>query len=61
MSLIASQFPDLKNEMIGKMQATIGLGMMVGPFIGSLMYGFWGYEWAFWIFSFVLFVTICVQ
>lgn len=34
---------------------------MVGPPIGSFMYGFWGYAWAFYVFSVIIFIVLVLQ
>lgn len=34
---------------------------MVGPPIGSFMYGFFGYAWAFYVFSIIIFIVIVLQ
>jgi MFS family permease len=36
------------------MEAAAGFGLMLGPPIGSLLYGQFGYAWAFYFFSILL-------
>lgn len=57
-SLIASQYPLEKAEYIGILEAATGFGLMIGPPIGSFMYGFFGYAWAFYVFSIIIFIVI---
>lgn len=60
-SLIASQYPLEKAEYIGILEAATGFGLMIGPPIGSFMYGFFQYAWAFYIFSIIIFIVIILQ
>lgn len=60
-SLVASQFPDEKMEYIGYVEAATGFGLMVGPPIGSFMYGWLHYSWAFYIFSIVIGIILILQ
>ena len=34
---------------------------MIGPPIGSVMFGLWGYAWAFYVFSVVIGIIIICQ
>ena len=51
-SLIATFFPQEKQEMIGFMEVGIGIGILVGPLMGTLFYGLGGYVCPFWTLGF---------
>ena len=57
-SLLGSYFSDQKAKYFGLMEAACGLGLIVGPPIGSLMYGYFGFEGAFMIFSGIILVNL---
>ena len=57
-ALIASQYSNQKAEYIGYLEAATGFGLMIGPPIGSFMYGFFGYCWAFYSFSVIILIII---
>ena len=40
------------------MEAAAGFGLMVGPPIGSLVYGYFGFSWAFWVFSIMFIINL---
>jgi len=43
------------------LEAATGFGLMIGPPIGSFMYGFFGYAWAFYVFSIIILLVIVLQ
>lgn len=50
-SVICSKFPTQKTRYIGYLESSIGLGLMAGPPIASLIYGRFGYALAFYFFT----------
>jgi len=47
-------FSENKAQYISYLEAASGLGMIVGPPLGSLIYGFSGYQWSFYAFSILI-------
>ena len=39
---------------MGFLEAAAGLGLMIGPPLGSIIYGHLGYAWAFYFFTILL-------
>tara|TARA_B110000285_G_scaffold208023_1_gene247876 strand:+ start:689 stop:958 length:270 start_codon:yes stop_codon:yes gene_type:complete len=62
-SITANFFPDHKEEMIGYIEAVTGVGLGIGPLMGSALYAvgeftvFGGYTFIFY--SFGAFLIIC--
>ena len=59
-SLLGSNFSDQKAKYFGLMEAACGLGLILGPPIGSLMYGYFGFQGAFYVFSIVILINLIV-
>ena len=53
-SIVGTYWSDEKAKYFGYFEAAIGLGLIIGPPVGSLMYGFFDYQWAFYAFSIFL-------
>lgn len=53
-SVITSTMPDNKEKYIGQIEGSIGIGIIVGPIIGSFIYGLVNYEWVFYSFGFLM-------
>ena len=48
--------------MIGYIEAAVGIGMVFGPMIGSLLYAIGGYRFIFWSFgAFFIFASLFVK
>lgn len=47
-SVITSCFPHSKQKLIGILEAGIGLGLLLGPLLGAVLYEFGGYSCPFW-------------
>lgn len=47
-SMVGSNFTDEKEKYFGLLEASVGLGLVIGPPLGSALYGYFGYEWAFY-------------
>ena len=57
-SLLGSNFSDQRARYFGLMEAACGLGLIIGPPIGSIMYGYFGFEGAFMVFSGIIFINL---
>ena len=59
-SVAANFYPSRRNEMIGMLEATAGLGMMLGPLLGTGLFAIGGYNFTFYSFGaiFVFIVAI---
>lgn len=52
--MITIEFSEDQEKYLGWAEAATGLGLAVGPTLGSLVYNEVGYEWTFVIFGIVL-------
>lgn len=50
-SISTNFFPDNKDAMIGYIEAVTGIGLIMGPIIGSTLYAFGGYRFIFYSFG----------
>ena len=57
-SLIITFFPEDKQKLIGILEAGIGLGLLLGPLIGVLLYQIGGYSCPFWTLGFIFLATM---
>ena len=55
--MITIEFASKREEYIGYCQSACGIGLMVGPIMGSMIYSHVGYENTFFIFSGMLLVS----
>lgn len=53
LSLITTRYPEDKQWMIGIFESGAGLGLLMGPLIGSGLYKLGGYRCPFWTLTFV--------
>ena len=52
MTLIAKlATPESKEKWLGYYQAMWGIGAMIGPLIGSVLYKLFGYEYTFYVYG----------
>ena len=51
---MTNQFSDNREKYLGMSEAAAGIGTMVGPVIGSVLYAYFGYFWAFIFFAVML-------
>jgi MFS family permease len=51
-SVINLTFTDDRAEKIGMMEAAFGFGCIIGPSVGSMVFGAVGYEWTMYYFAF---------
>jgi MFS family permease len=49
--VVTIEFPKKREEYCGYCESAVGIGLMAGPVIGSLIYGLVGYEYTFYCFS----------
>jgi MFS family permease len=52
--LVTIEFPAKREEYMGYCESAVGIGLMIGPVLGSLIYGFVGYAPTFYIFGSVI-------
>lgn len=50
-SFASQAYPEQLEKIIALMEATLGVGMMMGPVLGSFVYDTFGFEWTFLIFG----------
>ena len=61
-SIATNEFPDRKEQIVGWVEALTGLGLNIGPIIGSTLYSLLGYEDTFFIYgSFLVFLSIIIK
>ncbi len=53
-SIITIEFPSKKENYLGYCQASVGIGLMLGPVIGSALYTYFLFSNTFYIFAGVL-------
>lgn len=58
MSLISSNFPAEKEKYISYIGASMGVGLMLGPPLGSVIYAPIGFACVFYFFSIWIFIMI---
>lgn len=51
---MTNQFSENREKYLGMGEAAAGIGTMVGPVIGSVLYAYFGYFWAFIFFAVML-------
>lgn len=56
-SLGTNFFPDHKDAMIGYMEAVTGIGLILGPLIGSALYALGGYVFIFYSFGLLFIIS----
>lgn len=61
-SIATNDFPDKKEQIVGWVEALTGLGLIVGPIIGSTLYSMLGYQHTFFIYgSFLVFLSFIIK
>jgi len=61
-SIATNDFPDKKEKIVGWVEALTGLGLIVGPIIGSSLYTSLGYSHTFFIYgSFLVLLAFIIQ
>lgn len=59
-SIVSIEFPHQRELYIGYCQTSVGLGLLLGPVIGTTIYGLVGYEWTFYVLAIVLSCSVVV-
>lgn len=54
------EFPRKREAYIGYCQAAVGIGLMLGPVLGQLIYSAVKYAWTFYIFAGILSVALII-
>ena len=49
--MATSYYPDDKEVLIGYIEATMGIGLILGPIIGSFLYSLMGFSSTFYIYG----------
>ena len=61
-SIATNDFPEKKEQVVGWVEAITGLGLIIGPIIGSILYSLLGYTHTFYIYgSFLVFLSFIVK
>lgn len=53
-SIVTFEFPTKKEQYFGYIQSSVGVGYMVGPVLGSVLYSKLNYQWTFYVFGGIL-------
>jgi MFS family permease len=56
----ANHYPDNKEEVIGYLEAIMGIGNGLGPFLGAALYTVFGFDVAFYTFGATLILFVIV-
>jgi MFS family permease len=54
--IATNDYPECKEHLIGYIEATMGVGLILGPLLGSLLYASFGFKMTFYIYG----VGLCV-
>lgn len=49
-AMLSSLYPEKVSMYIGKIELSIGIGLIVGPFFGTIIYDYFGFAMNYWIF-----------
>jgi len=58
-SIVSIEFPHQREVYIGYCQTSVGLGLLLGPVVGTTIYRFAHYEYTFYILAVVLSISVC--
>lgn len=61
LSLITTNWSEEKTKYISFMEASAGLGLMIGPPMGASLYGVLNFAWTFYFFSFLIGICLIMQ
>ena len=60
--IATNDFPEKKHEIVGWVEACTGLGCILGPVLGSILYNFLGFKHTFLVWgSFLIFLALIVK
>ena len=57
-SIVSIEFPHQREVYIGYCQTSVGLGLLLGPVVGTTIYRFAHYEFTFYILAVVLSISL---
>ena len=57
-SIVSQNYKENKAVYIGYMEAACGVGLVLGPTIGSAIFSFAKYQWTFYIFGILIFLNV---
>ena len=61
-SIATNDFPEKKEMIVGWVEAMTGLGLIVGPIIGSTLYSLFGYSYTFFIYgAFLVLLAVMIK
>ena len=61
-SIATNDFPEKKEQIVGWVEALTGVGLIMGPILGSTLYALLGYEKTFFIYgSFLAFLSVIIK
>ena len=61
-SIATNDFPEIKDKIVGWLEALTGLGLIMGPLIGSVLYSAVGFKHAFFIYgAFLVMLSIVIK
>lgn len=61
-SIATNDYPVIKDKIVGWLEALTGLGLIVGPIIGSLLYSAMGFKHAFFIYGgFLMVLSLIIK
>ena len=61
-SIATNDFPEKKEQIVGWVEALTGLGLILGPIIGSTLYELLGYAQTFFIYgAFLIFLAFIIK
>ncbi len=59
-SIVSIEFPVQREIYIGYCLTAVGLGLLLGPVIGTSIYQFAGYEWTFYSLAGILILSLII-
>lgn len=59
--MVTTEFTEDADKFIGWAETAAGLGLTVGPVIGSLLYQLTNYQWTFVIYGLFLFLAMLIM
>lgn len=58
-SISTNFYPENKESMVGYIEAVTGVGLIMGPLIGSFLFAIGGYKFIFYSFGFLFLISSC--
>lgn len=60
-SIIAQEYPENREQYVGYYEGAIGLGLMLGPVIGQILYSSLGFEYTFYCTAGIIAIPLLLQ